>query len=148
MLPLTEREGIVMLSLMARDRYEIEQYSFGISIYKNDIPPTRGQESLGLPSPWDFPRGRQTQALPPSCWRYIILFYIYLSIKKCLISYLSLTIRESMTIPSLSVRGSMTIPYLLVRESMNLVSISINCNLHWFRYVNSYVVRVHFRKEV
>ena len=36
MLPLTEREGIVMLSLMARDRYETEHCSLWISIYKKE----------------------------------------------------------------------------------------------------------------
>ena len=64
-------------------------------IKKNDVPPTRGRESMGFPSPRavprgalrerakrsepgpprDSPRGRQTQTLPTSCRRYIILFH-------------------------------------------------------------------------
>ena len=41
-------------------------------------------------------RGRQIQALPTSCWRYIILFHIYLSIKNILHFIPSLSLRESM----------------------------------------------------
>ena len=42
------------------------------------IPPTRARESLG----------RQTQALPSSCWRYIILFNCILMDKVWFVSYL------------------------------------------------------------
>ena len=32
---------------------------------------SRGPARYAHNRPWDIPRGRQTQALPPSCWRYI-----------------------------------------------------------------------------
>ena len=42
------------------------------------ISPTRGRESLGLPSPRDVPKGRQTQALPT-------LLEVFHSFSYCLI---------------------------------------------------------------
>ena len=120
------------------------------------IPPTRGRESLGLPSPRDFPRAKpegnpkgKANLGSPNLLLEVYHSFSYILIHKehFSISYLSLAIRESMTIPSLSLRGSMTIPslslrgsmtflslygrermtilYLLVRESMNMVSIVI-----------------------
>ena len=51
---------------------------------------------------------------------YHSFLYILIHKEQSSISYLSLAIRESMTIPSLSFRGSMDILYRLVRESMKI----------------------------
>ena len=86
------------------------------------IPQTRAQESLGLPSPrtslgrspTEILRGRPTQALPSSCWWYIILFnsifgQMFILQRKNL---------EGMIIPSRFLCGGMIIPSWFLRGGM------------------------------
>ena len=40
----------------------------------------KGRKRAQRVGPRDIPRGRQTQALPTSCWRYFILFHLVLSL--------------------------------------------------------------------
>ena len=70
--PPAERGGMIIPLRSARGGMNIPlSLDKKDMIKKNDVPPTRGRESLCLPSPRDSPRGRQTQTLPPSCRRYI-----------------------------------------------------------------------------
>ena len=76
----------------------------------------KGRKRAQRVGPRDIPRGRQTQALPTSCWRYFILFHLVLSLDQG--RYEIYTV-----IPSLVTREGMTvyISYLPWYETLVLV---------------------------
>ena len=89
------------------------------------IPPTRARESLGLPSPRDFPRAKpegnpEGKANPGSPE---LLLEVYHSLLLYLLGQIFIPPhknREGMTIPPRKNRGGMTIPPRKNREGMTI----------------------------
>ena len=97
---------------------------------KNEIPPkevrrawvclprgmSQGPLRAKRAGPRDIPRGKNTQALPTSCWRYFILFHLVLSLDQG-------RYEINTVIPSLVTREGMTvyISYLPWYETLVLV---------------------------
>ena len=49
----------------------------------------KGRKRAQRVGPRDIPRGKKTQAVPTSCWRYVILFQVVLSSRESMIVYFS-----------------------------------------------------------